>query len=546
MNHTTTCLLRLLASKRGSVALLTGVGFVATLGFASLAVDVGYVLWAQNALQASTQAAALAGAKDIGVGGTPIATATSYSSVTGASAGKNLIAGATTVVMASGYPAVQCFKFGPACSTNQTPATASNGVQVQQIATVPLFFASLFGYSSMDITASATALSAGHSPPPLNVMFIVDATASMGNQDATCGTTKLKCAIQGFEILLSELWPCPSNLSSCGAATNNNVANPVDEAALLQFPGVQAAPNGSCASLSTVSYAGTTAQTSSTTPPTSNVLNFTTAPGFPTDPTSLVTDLTNPSFIAAGTYLTSANNKNAVLSQKPTATIGNGKGKLTSDTIAVWPPVYQIIPLSSDYRTSDTATSLNTSSPLVSCLESLQPPGGFGTFYADAIKIAQANLIANTRAGARNVIILLSDGEANATAANTVSQGATTTNHNECKQAVIEAQNAAAAGTWVYAVSYGTVSAGGCTTDTGSYANACYAMGQIANIPGTTAGTFVNDPSKFFADNANGCRSPGNPNITALNSIFQNIEYSLTKTRLLPLACNASSPPTWC
>ncbi len=232
---------RVLRDKSSSVAILTAVGMSAILGFASMSVDVGSVLWVKNALQASANAAALAGAKDIGVGGTPITTATSYSSVTSSTPNLNNIAGVTTV-MASGYPALKCFKVGPACTTNQTPSTSANGITVSQTATIPLFFAKIFGLSTVTVTASAAALAAGQAPPPLNVMFITDATASMGNADATCGSTKIQCAIQGFEAMLGELWPCSSSLSSCGTVTNHNVANPVDKAGLVQFPGLQSAP----------------------------------------------------------------------------------------------------------------------------------------------------------------------------------------------------------------------------------------------------------------------------------------------------------------
>jgi len=71
-------------------------------------------------------------------------------------------------------------------------------------------------------------------------------------------------------------------------------------------------------------------------------------------------------------------------------------------------------------------------------------------------------------------------------------------------------------------------------------------MGKIANIPGATAGTYTTDPTKFYADNANGCKSTAHPNITALNAIFQSIHYSLTTPRLLPMACFSKTPPASC
>jgi hypothetical protein len=531
-----------LSNRRGSVALLTGVSITMVIALAAISVDVGFAYTSWNKLNASAQAAAIAGARDIGVGGTPISTATAYGSLIG---GKNVISGLTNVAMAAGYPALACYSGavtrGLACSTNQTPATAANGIQVKETASVPLFFGRMFGVPSISISASAAALAAGQAPPPLNVMFIVDATASMGSNDPVCGLTRLGCAISGFKTLLGELWPCAYGLSSCGTAT------PVDEAALLQFPGVQTLPvNGACGALATVPYAGVKGTTSAATAATSAVMTFTAAPQFGFGPNALITDQTNPSIIPAGDYVKSITGVSATMNVKPTAQINKG------DAIAVWPPNYQLIGLSNDYRTSDTATLLNSNSNLIKCLNTLTPPGGYGTFYADAIQIAQANLLANTRTGARNVIILLSDGEANATAAsgkvNMVAQGPnwqTTTAKNECKNAVLAAQAAASAGTWVYAVSYGS-STGGCSTDTGVYANACYVMSQIANIPGAVAGTFVNDPTKFYADNANGCASASHPSITAIKSIFQNIQYSLTTPRLLPAACLALSRPTWC
>ena len=84
--------------------------------------------------------------------------------------------------------------------------------------------------------------------------------------------------------------------------------------------------------------------------------------------------------------------------------------------------MYEIVPFSSDYRTSDTA-SLNASSDLViaaggGCSSGVAAPGGEGTFYAGVIYAAQSALAtaAAARPNTKNVMILVSDGEANATA----------------------------------------------------------------------------------------------------------------------------------
>ena len=123
-------------------------------------------------------------------------------------------------------------------------------------------------------------------------------------------------------------------------------------------------------------------------------------------------------------------------------------------------PVYQIIPLSSDYRTSNAATALNTASHLVraaqgggsGCAQGLDAVGGVATFYADVITAAQAALVATGRSGVQKVIMFLSDGDANASASNMPAAKV----NNQCHEGITAAQAATAAGTWVYSIAYGS------------------------------------------------------------------------------------------
>ena len=85
-------------------------------------------------------------------------------------------------------------------------------------------------------------------------------------------------------------------------------------------------------------------------------------------------------------------------------------------------PTYQVLGLSHDYKASNTATSLSSTSNLVIATggggcQGMQAPGGYGTFYADAITAAQNDLAANGRPGAK-AIVFLSDGDANASTSN--------------------------------------------------------------------------------------------------------------------------------
>ncbi len=194
-------------------------------------------------------------------------------------------------------------------------------------------------------------------------------------------------------------------------------------------------------------------------------------------------------------------------------------------------PVYQIIALSSDYRASDTASSLNTKSDVViasdgGCSSGLAAPGGEGTFYAGVIDAAQAQLVADARPNTKNVMIVLSDGDATATSSQMAGSATSYPATQECHQAITEAQKATAAGTTIYSVAYGA-EASGCPTDTSPTITPCQTMKQIAS-----------SPQNFFSDytatgGTNSCVSASRPT-SNLNAIFQEIGEDLTAARLIP------------
>ncbi len=114
----------------------------------------------------------------------------------------------------------------------------------------------------------------------------------------------------------------------------------------------------------------------------------------------------------------------------PVVTTGTGQNLFlpTSGTDA---GAYELIPFASNYKTSNGATTLNTSASPTDYLADavgysgtscggLTAPGGQGTYYAQAIYAAQAALVAQqstaTSAGyaTENVLIILSDGDATA------------------------------------------------------------------------------------------------------------------------------------
>lgn len=456
-------------AQRGQSLVMIMVLLVALLGTGALVIDMGALYGAYQELHSATQAAALAGGQAL-----PSSTATdiarNYSAIPGnLNAHPNLL----NVTMVSGYPQLKCLtSIGIDCS-----ASSPNAIVVKQQATVRTYFAKVFGISTVTITATATASARGGGVSPFNVEIILDTTPSMNNPDRNCTVpgiwhpTKLDCAVYGVQVMLGQLAPCASSLSSCPAPTNGNVpaAVAVDEVGLMAFPGLR-------------------------------------------DATQTQYD-----------YDCSSSSHPTIVPYSQT-----------------WPgtPVYQIVGFSSDYRASATSTTLVTTSNLVKaaragatgCQQGIDAVSNpYMTFYADAIASAQTALVAEQNArkaqgvNSKNVIVLVSDGQANSPYAPPSER------NNQCSEAVTAARNAAAAGTWVYSVAYGSTSSG-CTTDGGAYASSCYTMQQIANSPGNYP-----DPNKFYSDHAGGggCSSSAH-SVTSLDQIFEGIARDLTVARLIP------------
>jgi Flp pilus assembly protein TadG len=457
--------------RRGQVLILFTLWVPMFFGMTALVVDFGRIYYFNNELTASTQAAALAGAYAMSQTGATTATATAaVTSYSGTSGDLNVASNISGAAIVSGYPKFKCLTTLTTVYGIQCYGpSSSNAISVAEQVKVPLFFIPMFGGPSATITAVATAAMRGATVAPYNVAIIVDSTASMNDtdSDSNCNSTRISCALSGVRILLSGLSPCSPSLSSCGASSGGNVANSVDRVTLLTFPPVTA--------------------------------------------TSVADDYncgsTNPTIVPYAYPFPATS-------------------------------TYQILGFQSDYRTSDAATSLNSSSNLVTAVggrsgcSGLLAIGGDGTYYAQSIYAAQAYLVAaqSLYPTSKNVIVMLSDGNANAVAAKM--PGASTTSGvyvstlQECHQAVTAAQAAAAAGTRVYAVAYGA-EASGCTTDTSPSITPCQTMEGIAS-----------SPSYFFSDyTATGgdstCISASQP-VTGLNQIFQVIATDLTEVKLIP------------
>ncbi|HTQ55482.1 MAG TPA: pilus assembly protein TadG-related protein [Bryobacteraceae bacterium] len=204
---------------------------------------------------------------------------------------------------------------------------------------------------------------------------------------------------------------------------------------------------------------------------------------------------------------------------------------------------YQIVNFSSDYRTSDTASVLNTSSHLVGAAGTtksggcVKATGGEGTYYAQVIYQATNDLLATQAAnpGTQNVMIILGDGDvgSNVTASTLVASSGTKLHtdgsypslKNQCHQA-IAAGVAATHSTppiTVYTVAYGAGTSG-CTTDSPAITPCNTMAGMASNV----SQTFFSDVSKT----STGC--PAGRPTSSLNQIFTEIAGDLTVSRLIP------------
>ena len=507
--------------ERGQILPLALLAMGTFFCFCGYVIDIGRVYIGYQQLQASTDAAAMAGGEALGQpnanpGSNAQTVAGNYSSSTGdANTFSNLTSVTTTTtpkclatLASQGIP----------CNVSLSPALY-NAVQVKQTAVVQMSFAHFFGTSTVPITAVATASAAGAATTPYNVAIIIDSTASMADSDggSNCSSSRLTCALSGVQTLLGELYPCASSQSTC-STTNGVAAYPVDQVSIFTFPNM------------TTTTASAEYDCSGSTSPTINPYIF------PPDSTSNPKNTTSPSTMPYTTSTTS-------------------NGHTTTTTVTM---TYQVTPFLSDYRASDTSSGLATSSNLSltigakSGCTGMSDPGGDGTYYAGAIYAAQAALQAQaaTTPGSQNVIILLSDGDASSCGTLTQSgctkiqmaEGTTSTTIatssgtypswiDQCSQAITAAKAAAGAGTRVYAVAYGAESSG-CSTDTsGTYSGytPCQTMQAIASSPAY----FYSDYSQGGTGVDKSCISSAN-STSNLNQIFQDIATSFTVARLIP------------
>lgn len=372
---------RLLRDERGQVLPWVAVVLLVVLISAALSIDLGYAMVVERQLQSSSDAAALAAAETM-PNSNYSTVGTNYSGGTG---DKNNYSGFTITGKTVTPLCISSIKNLAPCSSSQP-----NAVSVTQTASMPTIFAALFGKPSLTLSATSTAATRGAIPLPYNVAIVVDSTLSMSASDTNCGNiSQMQCALNGVQTLLNDLTPS------------------VDHVALFTFPNVM---SGSSAG---VVVSGT--------------YNCTTA--FPASSGS--TTYSNiGSGMGYGSVIWTTTPYQAPWSGVATA-MPYSFPPVPSNTTGYTPPsgtdgpTYEVVGFSTDYRTSNTATSLNSSSNLVKAAGGVSSCGGVipsnydgnnGTYYAGALYAAQAALLKEQtlNTGSKNVMVVLGDGDSTA------------------------------------------------------------------------------------------------------------------------------------
>ncbi len=195
---------RRLRDESGQVLVFATIAMVVLIGITGFALDVGHAYLVQRQLQASTDAAALAGALDLPDSAQAKLTAANYGPEPGK---RNPPSANDNAAFEPGYPQTKCVT---AIVTGCTPTNGQvNTITVKSTSVVKTIFAKLLGVNSFTVKATATACSPC-SVKPLDIMIVLDRTGSMcqfsnGQNDPAC--TDLNNAREGIRTFLRRMNP---------------------------------------------------------------------------------------------------------------------------------------------------------------------------------------------------------------------------------------------------------------------------------------------------------------------------------------------------
>jgi hypothetical protein len=216
------------SSERGQAFAVMIIALVALLGTSALVMDVGFAWYAKRQVQASADAAALAGAQQLPDISSATSTANSYASLNTPDNLSNVNVVVTTRCSANA---------GTWCGPTST--FQANTIAVTETAKTPTWFANILGFNHFDVKGVATACQPCSSAP-VDIMLVVDRTGSMCQPQGSGGMcTDLNNAKDGVKTLLGIMDPnidtvglvafppYNTNAGSNAVCDNNGVSNSI-------------------------------------------------------------------------------------------------------------------------------------------------------------------------------------------------------------------------------------------------------------------------------------------------------------------------------
>jgi hypothetical protein len=482
---------------------------ISFMGISAFVVDIGRAIIAYHMIQASCDAAAMAGVQLMGADLTQTAAnvqaqAQLYSSVAGNKNANPTLLPGTTITKNSVY----CSAAGQAAGISCVGAVnTANAITVAQKVVIPTIFAGIIGIPNMTVGATSSALMAGAAAQKYNIAVILDTTSSMGSSDpGGCpgkGLTAEGCAQVGVQTLLQGLAPC-------GAGSTSSTCNTFDAVSLFTFPSIQQG------TASNATNCNSTAKNPTVMP-------------YPTPVAA--------PYVPAGATTTTYTDPNAV----------------TSSSLATYQVSSYLSNWSSNNQTmGSTGTFSKTNGSLgiavggATGCAGMGDPGGDGTWLPGAIYAAASSLQAQQLAnpGSKNALIILSDGDQNTTSGKIKASNGLSLNKSgtypsldwQCHQGITAAQYAAgmvdASGnkdTTVFTIAYNasSSSSGSCGTDANPPDYPSIAKNPISACAEMAA--MASSASTAYADGSSNC--PGTE--FTIPQIFTRIKTTITNPRLL-------------
>src|SRR5258708_1998848 len=202
----------LFRDQAGATAILFGLMAVGLMGTAGLTIDAGRIYAAKKSFDADTQAAALVGANALQqANATQSTVQTAVTNWTTANPSTKVTVTNTSVSISCDTATTNL----PSCN-----GTTANVAKVTRTARVSTNFLKAIGLTSITLTSTSGAAKAGGTAVPLNVMFVLDATGSMGDADSGCTVpgisghpSRFQCAEYSIQSVLKTM---PTSLDKVG------------------------------------------------------------------------------------------------------------------------------------------------------------------------------------------------------------------------------------------------------------------------------------------------------------------------------------------